>query len=608
MDKNNISDIVDKAKTGNIDAFSKLFELTQSKAYYTALKITKNSEDAQDILQDAYVKAFTSLDQLKENSKFQSWFNCIVANKCKNYVAKLKPNLFSEYESDDEDYAFEDLLENKDNSLLPQAVIDNKETKRIIMECIDRLPEDQRICVLMYYYDELSIKEIAQSLGISEGTVKSRLNTARKKLKKEFKKLEDDGTPLYSIPFIPLIRWAFTLDEKKQRAKKTVAGKIKRSILTELKKSSVLPIASKAYATAIFSNKIVAGVIAVAVGVSAIAGGIAAYNNSREKASDAVLTTSFAEHSEEEAEKATPLNNDYCCNGDFVVCDKDKSKIFYMNDDSVIMANYNGDNPKTIFNNKPFNLVFTDKLYFSYEGMLYSYENNELTENFVVNSYYLYSVDDYFVGIGNSKDKAYIIDLSEKSEKSLNIAGSNIAFNDNYLYYRGANQNVYRISPTTPNSIEAVVIYDENYNISLPYHITDNTVYYSDFKSDETGDIYFSNIGASEKNRINIGNGIVDFSVTDNSIYYADSKGSLYKCDKNGSNHTLISNGSFGYSCSTDKYQIWYDSSEKKSYLLALDDASFCKTFIGCISNAQIIGSEIFYLTDGHIYHSQISE
>lgn len=137
MDKNRIVKIVEKAKSGNSDAFSQLFELTQHKAYYTAIKITKNPEDAQDILQDSYVKAFTSLNSLKDNSKFQSWFNCIVANNCRNYVVKKKPNLFSEYENDDECINFEDSLENNDISLLPDEVADNHETRRLVMECID---------------------------------------------------------------------------------------------------------------------------------------------------------------------------------------------------------------------------------------------------------------------------------------------------------------------------------------------------------------------------------------------------------------------------------------------------------------------------------------
>ena len=167
MGAKDISLIVEQAKNGDSNAVAELFELTQEKAYYTALKITKHSEDAQDILQEAYVKAFTSLESLKDNSKFVSWFNCIVANKARNYIIKKKPDLFSQYNSDDSDLEFEDMLENKDESFIPHEITDNKETKRLIMECIERLPEDQKICIIMYYYDEMSVKDIASSLGIS---------------------------------------------------------------------------------------------------------------------------------------------------------------------------------------------------------------------------------------------------------------------------------------------------------------------------------------------------------------------------------------------------------------------------------------------------------
>lgn len=602
MDKNRIAEIVEKAKNGDNDAFVQLFELTQHKAYYTAIKITKKPEDAQDILQDSYVKAFTTLKLLKDNSKFQSWFNCIVANNCKNYVVKKKPNLFSEYENDNENYAFEDTLENQDKSLLPHEVTDNEETKRIVMQCVEKLPEDQKICILMFYYDEMSIKEIAQALEISEGTIKSRLSLAKKKLKKEFEKLEENGTKLHAIPFIPLMRYALDTDSKMIFSTNFNTGTIKKSVLKELKSNHTLSSAKSVFAKSIV-HKVVTSVLACIVTATAVTSAVIAFNNRENNTKDALRTTPY------EIESSIPNEetDNYFINGEFAVFDKDKKHIFYLSDNSINVKDYNGSNSKQIFGGKAENLVYKDKLYFVSGGKLYSYSDDKAEELFDVISDYIYCTKDYFIGINKNKSKSYIIDLSDKSEENIEIKGSNITFNNDYLYYRGANQNIYRISPSTLNNVETVVNYGDDYNISLPYHIIKNTVYYSQFDSDETGNIYYSDIESSNVSKIKLLSGVTDFSVTDNSIYYADIEGDLYRCDKNGSNQVLIAKGDFGYSASVNDYQIWHNTNTDKSYIITNGESSFYKELNGCITSAQIINSDMYYTAGSHIYHTEIN-
>lgn len=101
--------------------------------------------------------------------------------------------------SDDSDVEFEDILENENQEFIPEESVDYDETKKIMQGILDQLPDEQRLCVLMYYYDELSVKEIAETLGCSTRTVKSRLNYARKYIKKECEKQEKKGTKLYSM-------------------------------------------------------------------------------------------------------------------------------------------------------------------------------------------------------------------------------------------------------------------------------------------------------------------------------------------------------------------------------------------------------------------------
>lgn len=212
-ERETMKNLVERAKKGDVEAFTALYKDTIDKAYYTAVKIVKNPQDAQDMVQDAYIKAFTTLDSLKNEERFDSWLNCIVANRCKDYLKKKKPDFFPKSDNDNDEDFIESIV-GKDPGLLPEEVTESRETKKLVMQCIEKLPDDQRICLLMFYYDELTVKEIAQALDVSENTVKSRLNYARKKLRKESEELEEDGIKLYALPFFPLIRIAFTQDSR----------------------------------------------------------------------------------------------------------------------------------------------------------------------------------------------------------------------------------------------------------------------------------------------------------------------------------------------------------------------------------------------------------
>lgn len=96
----------------------------------------------------------------------------------------------------------------------PEESVDYAETKRLMKEILDGLPEDQKLCVLMYYYEELSVADIADALGCSTGTVKSRLNYARKKIRNDVEELERKGTKLYSVAAASV----YTLDAQRGRA------------------------------------------------------------------------------------------------------------------------------------------------------------------------------------------------------------------------------------------------------------------------------------------------------------------------------------------------------------------------------------------------------
>lgn len=204
----NFSDLIEKARNKDEKAIEELFECTSKKGYYVALKYLKNKEDAQDILQDAYVSALSKLDSLKDPEKFDKWLYQIIANKAKNYLVKNKPLLFEQLEKDDEDaISFEETIQDDTLEFQPKENCDYQELKQALKVLIDELPDDQRMCLLMYYFEELSINEIAESLELNTNTIKSRLNYARKKIKEKVEELQKKGTHLYGVAPIPFLLW-----------------------------------------------------------------------------------------------------------------------------------------------------------------------------------------------------------------------------------------------------------------------------------------------------------------------------------------------------------------------------------------------------------------
>lgn len=193
------------------DELTKLYEQTYPSVYAIAYSIVKNEQDACDLAQDTYLTAFSGMEKLSDINKFDKWIVQIAANKCKDFLRKKKPDLFSQFDTEETD--FESEIVDTSNTYNPDKVIDEKEVKGIVKDILYSLPEDQRLCVVLYYGQDLKISEIANALGVSENTVKSRLSYAKKKIKQQVEDYEKKGTKLYSISalaFLPLIRQAFS--------------------------------------------------------------------------------------------------------------------------------------------------------------------------------------------------------------------------------------------------------------------------------------------------------------------------------------------------------------------------------------------------------------
>ncbi len=178
-----LSDYVIELQNGNGEAFEAIYNLTYQQAFFTALKVCKNEDDAQDVLQEAYIYLLEKYNDIKNPESFKSWFNMVVANKSKNLLRKNNPALFND--EDEQDLIISSI---EDEEFGPSEKLEEKEFCSEIMKLIDNLNDEKRTVIILFYFNEMSIKQIAQALGTNENTVKSRLFQAKKDLRKSIEK------------------------------------------------------------------------------------------------------------------------------------------------------------------------------------------------------------------------------------------------------------------------------------------------------------------------------------------------------------------------------------------------------------------------------------
>lgn len=178
----------------------KLYNDAYKSVYWTAISLLKNKEEAEDVVQDTFITAYNSYDSLKDKAKAIGWVKKIAANKCLNILTRTRT-----FNADDE---FFDDTEAVGEDFLPESMVETAEKRKIIMDIINNtLSEETAMTIILFYFDEMSIKEIAEKLNIPQGTVLSRLNYAKKKIKKEVEKYEKDNKDklFVGVPFLTLL-------------------------------------------------------------------------------------------------------------------------------------------------------------------------------------------------------------------------------------------------------------------------------------------------------------------------------------------------------------------------------------------------------------------
>jgi RNA polymerase sigma-70 factor (ECF subfamily) len=177
------AEVVQRARQGDHDAFRVLVERYQGRAYGLALRVLRDEEQARDAVQDAFLKAYGSLDRFEGRSSFYTWLYRIVMNLCLDQKRRDRSDREVEW-NDDVATGLEERESGPAGSagVAPDAAVERAELHEIMRRAIDELPEDARRTVELREIDGLSYKEIAAALGIPKGTVMSRLHYARRRL------------------------------------------------------------------------------------------------------------------------------------------------------------------------------------------------------------------------------------------------------------------------------------------------------------------------------------------------------------------------------------------------------------------------------------------
>ncbi|MBO5425823.1 MAG: RNA polymerase sigma factor [Lachnospiraceae bacterium] len=212
---------------GDNRGYEYLYYSTYNVNKWDIAKILGNEFDAEDVLQNAYIKMVDKLHTLENPEKFPAWFNRLATNMAidvwrsqhgkrkgdngdSNYRREVSFSEFEQVDGDGETVEYE--WEDESIAFRPEEVYTQKETVELVHEMLNNLSEEQKACLVMFHLQGLSIKEIAEDMQISENTVKSRLNYARKNIEAQGEALKKKGYQLYSVAPLPLLLYLLRME------------------------------------------------------------------------------------------------------------------------------------------------------------------------------------------------------------------------------------------------------------------------------------------------------------------------------------------------------------------------------------------------------------
>lgn len=308
------------AQNGDTNAFEELYQLYYDKIYALIMMTVKNSADTEDILQLTFIKAWQNITKLNDPRAFNTWLQRIALNESKSMLRKKRPDL-----SVDDEGENGEILQFESDLLLPQEYAERDDLSARLRKIIEELSVVQRDTILLFYYNEMSVEEIAQIMDCSEGTVKSRLFLARKAIKTEIEEQErKSGEKFYGavlMPFGPVFNSFVRSKALSPEAALQIWGAIHQSIT-----GTAAAATGTAATTAVAKTGLSLGAkiaIGVLIGVAVIGGAVfgvsqmlkpnTPVDTASSEAKTAVQTTEAKDSSEATTEEPTeaPTEPDY---------------------------------------------------------------------------------------------------------------------------------------------------------------------------------------------------------------------------------------------------------------------------------------------------------
>lgn len=288
MEKEKLVALVTAAQKGDNQAITDLYEAFHQDLYYHIYKTVNDASLAEDLLQDTFIEICQTVEKLQEPAAFVTWSKQIAYHRCTAYFKKRREILADE---DEEGYSVFDTIEEDRAEFIPDEALDKEDFKQTIQGIINDLPPEQRSAIMLRYFDEISVKEIAEIQGVTEGTVKSRLNYGRKSIKEAVEAYEKkSGVKLHCVGVIPLLLWLFRETRKSGAA---AAAPVAAST-----------VAAKA-AGGVVAKKVVAGVVAAALVTGGVAVGITRLKKDKSPATPKETTAQTV--AQTQSEETTPV-------------------------------------------------------------------------------------------------------------------------------------------------------------------------------------------------------------------------------------------------------------------------------------------------------------
>ena len=317
-----------RAASGEQKAFDELYAATVETAYYTATLVLTSQEDIADALQISYMKAFAHIGELEHPESFEKWLKKIVINECRNYLRDNGKHIFSTVYIGG---SYDDV----EGSDLTVDIAGNGELRRTLDEILSSLPEKQRVCVNLFYFEKYSVAEIAALLGISEGTVKSRLHYGRRTLERKYKR-SSEGKRFYGVAVVPAVAALLAYKAGKSSAPAAVKAVTGSAVAAEAQAAGVAAVALPAAVTAGAAGSAISA--GAGIGAAAVVGKVAAVATAAAvTAGGAVGIKTYVENRPEPTTAQNIYTEEYATLGEFAVTEADETVIsFSVSDGSTV--------------------------------------------------------------------------------------------------------------------------------------------------------------------------------------------------------------------------------------------------------------------------------